>query len=373
MGSPFSKKKGGEPSILLPANIDFCDLASFEAASGTVDPGLSAFGQTVQHSTERVFRSLATEGESKAALPFGALAAVARSTLEVDQAMVRVILDSTEDIWKNKDLLDLVKDYFENSRRSFNFYTAVNKCVRRAKEGHSRILLAVSYFDEESQLEGSSFERTLQQLKRFREAGDPFTDEFTALLESIYVQQLKMLKSLEACRNNVDKKLRSSKTWMRITNAIYVAAFISTLIVSVVAVALAAPPVVSAIAAGLAAPIGSLGKWCNTLWKNYRKELRQQKALLTLAAGFTKIAIEDIQTIKMLVSRLEIEIESLVANADLAEREGAVALMIGELRKRLDVFMELVENLGEHADQGSQYTQTARAIILQRITGQSSN
>ncbi|KAI4330339.1 hypothetical protein MLD38_028637 [Melastoma candidum] len=373
MGSPFSKKKGGEPSILLPANIDFSDLASFEAASWAVDPGLSAFGQTVQQTTERVFRSLAADGQSKAALPFEALGAVARSTLEVNQAVVRTILDSREDIWKNKDLLDLVSDYFENSLGSFNFCTALNKCVRRAKEGHSRILLAVSYFDEESQLEASCFERTLGQLERFKEAGDPFTDEFMALLDSVYGQQLKMLKSLETFRNRVDRKLRSSKTWMRITNVIYVAAFVSTIIVSVVAVALAAPPVVTAVAAGLAAPIGSLGKWCSTLWKNYRKELKQQKELLTLATGFMKITIADIQTIKILVGRLEIEVESLVANADLADREGAVALTIGEIRKKLDVFMELVESLGEHADQGSQYIQKARAIILQRITGQSSN
>ncbi|KAI4381174.1 hypothetical protein MLD38_007277 [Melastoma candidum] len=376
MGSIFSKKKDGGGSeaapAILPADIDFSDL---EAASRVVDPGMQVFSQTVRRSTETVIRSLAVEAEPRPtrALPFEALGTVARSTLEVEQAVVRVILDSRDDIWNSKELLSLVNDYFENSLRTFNFYTELKKCIGRAKEGRSRILLAVSYFEEESRIEGSGFERTLRQLECFKEAGDPFTEEFSVLLRSVYEQQQQMFKSLKACKDKVDRSLRSSKTWMKVTNAIFVAAFVSTLIVSVVAVAMTAPAVVTALAAGLAAPIGSLGKWCNTLWKNYRSALKQQKELLTLATGFTRLTIADIETIKTLVDKLKIEVESLMSTADLADGGETVRLTIEEIRKRLDIFTDIVEKLSDYADQGSQYTQKARGIILQRITGQPSN
>ncbi|KAI6700163.1 hypothetical protein NL676_014487 [Syzygium grande] len=177
-----------------------------------------------------------------------------------------------------------------------------------------------------------------------------------------------MLEKLQGRKKKLDKKLKSTKTWMRISNVIFVAAFVSALIFSVVAAAVAAPPVITALAGAIAVPIGSVGKWCNSLWKNYQSALKGQRELISSMQVGTYIIIKDMDSIKVLVSKLEVEIESLMKNADFASSEDeAVKFAIVEIKKRLKIFMETVNDLGEHADKCSQDISRARTVVLRRI------
>ncbi|XP_031253164.1 UPF0496 protein 1-like isoform X2 [Pistacia vera] len=55
--------------------------------------------------------------------------------------------------------------------------------------------------------------KTLEELKKFKEAGNPFTEEFFTLFQLVYKQQLSMLQKLQRRKRKLDKKLKSMTTW----------------------------------------------------------------------------------------------------------------------------------------------------------------
>ena len=118
----------------------------------------------------------------------------------------------------------------------------------------------------------------------------------------------------------------------------------------------------------MAVPIGYLGQWCNWLWKRYENVLKEQKELITTVEIGARITINDMGNIRVLVSRLEMVIESLLHNADFAHREeDAVKLAIDKIKKKLEVFMETIKKLGRQANMCSRDIRMARTLNLQRM------
>ncbi|KAI4327551.1 hypothetical protein L6164_019999 [Bauhinia variegata] len=344
------------------------DLSSYEAAC-MHDPNLQSFDATIQERTNRVITSLANGVEVRS-LSFDSLREVTDSLLEMNQEVVKVILECKRDIWNNQDLFSLVNEFFDNSLQTLDFCNALEKCLRRARDNQVIIKSALIYFEEEVEngVEGVRYAKTMQELKNFKEAGDPFTEEFYLLFQSVYKQQASMLDKLLARKRKLDKKLKSLKTWRRVSNVIFVAAFVSVLIFSVVAAAIAAPPVVTALAGALAVPIGSVGKWCNLLFKNYEKALKGQREVISSMQVASYITLKDLDSIRILVNKLEIQIESLLQNADFALRdEDAVKLSMAEIKKKMETFMETMENLSQHADKCSREIRRARTVVIQKI------
>lgn len=230
-------------------------------------------------------------------------------------------------------------------------------------------------FDEEVQngVEGSTYVKTLKGLKDFKETEDPFTEEFYSLFQSVYTQQSSMLKKLLIRKQNLDKKLKSHKTLKRVSSVIFVAAFVAVLIFSVVAAAISAPPVVTALAGALAVPIGSVGKWCNSLFKKYETALKGQREVISSMHVGTYIALVDMNNIRVRINQLEIKIESMVQTADFAlGNEDAVKLAIDEIKKKIETFAEIIESLSVQADQCSRQTRKARTVVVQKIIKYSS-
>ncbi|XP_022751359.1 UPF0496 protein At2g18630-like [Durio zibethinus] len=378
MGCQSSKTKGGGPESSSQVRTDSqfeADLSSYEAACRH-DPTLQHFDATLHERTNHVIGTLAA-GLGVQSLSFDSLKEVTGCLLETNQEVAKIILECHKDIWKNTDLFSLVEEYFENSKKTLDFCTALENCLKRARNNQLIIQLAVKYFEEEVVLQVGTdekkFVKTLEELRKFKAAEEPFTKEFFLLFDSVRRQQESMLGKLLVRKRQIDKKLKSLKTWKRVSNVLFVATFVSVLIFSVVAAAIAAPPVVTALAGAMAVPIGSLGKWCNWLWKRYQNELKGQKELITAMEIGARITIYDMENIRLLISRLEIEIESLLHNADFALREeDAVKLAIDEIKRKLEVFMGTIENLGRQADMCSRDIRMARTVILQRMTRHSS-
>lgn len=130
---------------------------------------------------------------------------------------------------------------------------------------------------------------------------------------------------------------------------------------------MAAPPVAAALAAATSIPIGSMGKWIDSLIMNYEKAMKGQKESINSMTVGTYITIKDLDNIRVLIDRLEIEIEGLMKDAEFAVNEDAVKIAIDEIKKKVDVFMKNVEELGAQADNCSRDTRRARTVILQRI------
>ncbi|KAL0386979.1 UNVERIFIED_CONTAM: hypothetical protein Sradi_2579700 [Sesamum radiatum] len=152
MGSHMSKKPGERSAAAAAAaaaaasinNLHYTtELNHYEAAC-RLDVDLQSFDTTLQARTNNVINSLAAGVEVKA-LSFDSLKEVTECLLEMNQEVVKVILDCKKDIWKNQELFDLVEDYFENSLKTLDFCAALEKCLKRAGQptAHTRRVAAV--------------------------------------------------------------------------------------------------------------------------------------------------------------------------------------------------------------------------------------
>ncbi|CAA2998948.1 UPF0496 At4g34320-like [Olea europaea subsp. europaea] len=359
MGGHMSKKPQETTSAIK-------DLKSYEATCG-VDIDLKSFDRTLEARTNNVINALAVGVEVRA-LSFDSLKEVTECLLEMNQEVVKVILHCKKDILKNQELFELVKEYFENSLKTLDFCTALEKCLKRARDSQLLILVALQQFEEEDKVEGNNrYTKTLEELKNFKNTGDPFTEEFFQIFQSAYRQQMHMLEKLQMQEGKLDRKLKSIHAWKKVSTIIFAATFAAVLICSVVAATVAAPPVTAALAAASSIPLGSMGKWIDSLMKNYEDAVKAQKNILILMNVGTYITIKDLDSIRILIDRLEIEIEWLLKTVDFAINEESVKFAVEEIKKKLDVLMKNTEDLGVQADVSSQDIRMARTIILQRI------
>lgn len=347
------------------------ELSSYEAACRS-DPELRTFDTTLQRRTSRAISTLAVGVEVRS-LSLDSLREVTGCLLDMNQEVVRVILDCKKDIWKSPELFDLVEDYFESSLHTLDFCTALDKCLKRARDSQLLLHVALQRFDDEEDADAaaapsSRYARTLHELRQFKAAGDPFTDEFFAAFQAVYRQQLTMLEKLQQRKHRLDKKVKTIKAWRRVSSIIFATTFAAVLICSVVAAAIAAPPVAAALAAAAAVPLGSMGKWIDSLLKGYQDALRGQKEVVSAMQVGTFIAIKDLDSIRVLINRVEVEISSMIDCVEFAERdEEAVKFGVEEIKKKLENFMKSVEDLGEQADRCSRDIRRARTVVLQRI------
>lgn len=367
MGSHMSKKSDAASAANAINNPHYqTELNSYEAAC-KLDMDLQSFDTTLQVRTKNIIHSLAAGVEVRA-LSFDSLKEVTECLLEMNQEVVKVILDCKKDIWKSQELFELVEEYFENSLKTLDFCAALEKCLKRARDSQLLIHVALQQFVEEDGMEGNErYSKTLEELKNFRDAGDPFTEEFFQIFQSVYMQQILMLERLQLKKNKLDKKLKCINAWRKVSSIIFAATFAAVLICSVVAAAMAAPPVAAALAAASSIPLGSMGKWIDSLLKNYENALKGQKEIINSMDVGTYITIKDLDNIRVLINRLEVEIESLLKNAEFAINEEAVKFGVEEIKKKLNAFMKNIEELGAQADNCSRDIRRARTVILQRI------
>lgn len=368
MGSHLSKSPDSStPRVNAAAASDdknlhyTSQLISYEAAC-RLDPELQSFDTTLQQRMSRALSTLAVGVEVRS-LSFKSLKEITECLLEMNQEVVKIILDCKKDIWNTPELFDLVEEYFENSLQTLDFCTALERCLKRARDSQLIVHVALQRFEEEP-----NYDKTLEELRQFRAAGDPFTEEFFREFQSVYQHQLSMLEKLHLKKRKLDKKLKSVKAWRRVSCIIFAAAFASVLICSVVAAAVAAPPVAAALAAASSIPLGSMGKWLDSLLKDYDSALKGQKEVVSSMQAASYVAIKDLDNIRVLIDRLEIQIGSLLQCTDFSpEDEEAVKLGVEGTKKKLAAFMESVEDLERQADRCSRDIRKARTVVLQRI------
>lgn len=382
MGSQFSRQKAPPPlapprdtaaGVSSGGNNEYtAELSSYEAAC-RLDPELQTFDTTLQQRTSRVISSLALGVEVRS-LSFDSLKEVTGCLLEMNQEVVKIILDCKKDIWRSPELFDLVEDYFDNSLQTLDFCTALERCLKRARDSQLIVHVALQRFEDEDadpslQEDGKNkYLRTMEELRHFKAAGNPFTDEFFQLFHSVHKQQRCMLEKLQQRKKKLDKKLKSVKSWRKVSSIIFAAAFATVLICSVVAAAVSAPPVAAALAAATSIPLGSMGKWFDSLWKDYEDALKGQREVISSMQVGTYITIKDLDSIRVLVDQLENHINVLLQSADFAlQEEGAVRFGVEEIKKKLGMFMKSIEDLGEQVDHCSRDIRKARTVVLQRI------
>ncbi|KAE8772670.1 putative UPF0496 protein 5 [Hordeum vulgare] len=308
--------------------------------------------------------SAASSGVQVRSMSLGSLREVTGCLVEMNQEVVRVVLASKHDVWGCADLFALVDDYFDASLHTLDFLAALDRALRRARDSQLLLHLALQVQDPAVRRA-----RVLDALRRLK--ADPFTDEFCAAFQAAYRQQLAMLDRLRRQKRRLGRRLRSVRVWRRVTGVVFATIFAAILVCSVVAAAIAAPPIAAALAAAASLPVSSAGKWVDAMLKRYRDVLRGHKDVVVAMQAGTFVAIEDLDIIRALVRRLEVQMGFTVDCTELVEGdEEAARLVIEEVKKKMEEFMKSVDELGQQADKCSRDIRQARTVVLQRIIHQ---
>lgn len=341
------------------------ELSSFEI-DNRVDPELRSFEAA---RTDHVIRTLSGGGVEVHIPSLDSLKGVAECLLEMNQDIVKVVLDSKKDIWRNQELSELVGDYFENSlHQTLNFCTALDDCLKSARDSRLLINKALRQFQGEQEIGTSNYARTLEELKSFKAAGDPFTEGLLLTFQTVYRKQTDMLDKLRLKSEKLDKELKCVHAWRKVSCMMFATAIAAVVICSVVAAAMAERPVAAVLSAVASIPVGSLGKWIDSQWKKYEDAMKGQREVITSMFVGTYVAVKDLDMIRVLVDRLEIDIESLLGNAEFGmEEEGALRVAMEDIKKKVEVFTKNMNDLGSQADNCSRDIGRARIMVLQRI------
>ncbi|WOL18611.1 UPF0496 protein 1 [Canna indica] len=350
------------------------ELSSYEAAC-RLDPELRSFDAALQQRTSHAISMLAIGVELRT-LSFATLREVTGSLLETNKEVVHFLLQCKQDIWKNPELFSLVEDYFECSLRTLDFCTELEKCLKKARDAQLIIQFALKQFEEKNDDEAASTEhsknkcaRTLEKLRQFKAAGNPFTEDFSQVFDSVYRQHQSMLEKLLQRKKKLDRKLKKVKAWRKVSSAIFIAALAAVVVCSVVAAAVAAPPIAAAMAAAAAVPVGSAGKWIDSLVRKYQVALEGERELVTSMEFGTRVALGDLENIEVMVDRLGDHLDSLLGDAEFAMSKGeeGVEVAVEEIRRKMEVLMKSIEELGKQVDVCSRDIRKARTLVLERI------
>ena len=110
------------------------NLEDYEAAC-KADPDVKRFDDKLRTRTQEALSSLAegVDGPGQG-VSFKSLKDVTTSLLEVDNEVVHVILAYKEDVWANKELMDLVSEYLNTSLEALDFCGVLEKCVQQTHD-----------------------------------------------------------------------------------------------------------------------------------------------------------------------------------------------------------------------------------------------
>ncbi|XP_040940455.1 UPF0496 protein At2g18630 [Gossypium hirsutum] len=217
----------------------------------------------------------------------------------------------------DSDLKSLMKEYFTNFEKTLEFCTALKDCFEHAPNNHGIIESALKCYDEEDKLEVGTVEKNsvkaLEELKRFKEAEEPFTKEFLVLKKIAY-------KRYESMQGKI---------------------------ISVVAAVKSAKPIITTSAGALTVAIVPFGTWCNGCWKRKKEKIKVKKKLTSIM----KIYGSSATTIRALVEQLEIKNKSLLHSVDYVLKE-RYTLKVGmdDINEKLILVTPIITDLLRETD-----------------------
>lgn len=380
-GESSSKRNGPNTLPVKAVRTDMrskysSDLSSYTSAC-MKDSNLKSFDSSLHQRTNIIITSLAARAETQF-LNLDSLMEVYGFLLELNQNAVRVIIESREDVWKNKDLKSLVDIYFRSTSKTLDFCNTVENCVKRTEISQLIIRFAVKQFETESEdtdlgenNKKKKYAKTLEELNKFKAMGDPFNGEFVTQFDSVYDQQVLLLEELRKQRKKLDKKQRNVKTLRTLSNVFFATAFVSVLVLSVVATTMSAPPVVSAVASGSTAPIEITGKWFSQMWKKYERAVKRQRGLVLLMESRAQVNNEAMKNVRSEVDELRIRVSLILETVEFAvereEEEEATRLAMQGIKKHVDGFTEKMEEVGENAAKCCKFIALGRLLVLEHI------
>ncbi|KAF5187465.1 hypothetical protein FRX31_022947, partial [Thalictrum thalictroides] len=141
-----------------------------------------------------------------------------------------------------------------------------------------------------------TYKKAIEDLGWKRSVETHFTEELLKSFEIVYCKHLQMLQRLQAQRIQLDKKLKRVKSWRKTATIIFAATFVIVLECSIVATAIAAPPLVTAMvtAIGAAAAWIPTENWFKRLSRGFEDAVQEQREVVSSMQAGTLVAIRDL-------------------------------------------------------------------------------
>nr|AAL16206.1 AT3g28270/MZF16_5 [Arabidopsis thaliana] len=359
------------------------DMMSAYKSAYEEHPKLKSFDASLQQRTNKMIDSLTVEDKNGSSSPHDAHMELSKHLVEVTQGVADFITEIEDDVWDNQALKYLVLAYFENTKKTLEIFKTIENCVENAEMGQLLIREALAEFEKESAEKDvggkkKKYEKTLEDLKSFKEMGDPFDGKvLTTQFERIKKQQESLLEEVSETRKKIQDEISNLEKKTLITNVVFGAAFA---IVAVASIALIATGVGAAAGFGaLAAPLLAAG-WAGvytTLDKKkdaLNKQLEGLKKVEEIEESVEKgikTNEEATETVSILVDGLEDRIKNmlkLVDNAiDHEDNEAATRIVLTQISKKVEKLTKKITEVGESVEDHSKLIAKARLQVLQKI------
>ncbi|KAJ0979820.1 hypothetical protein J5N97_015294 [Dioscorea zingiberensis] len=344
--------------------ISITTSATFDISEG--------FSPTLRQSAPSVISIVAGDAASLHSLSFNSLRAATFALLDVNHDTFDNISQLKDEISSKPYLVYFVKEYLKSIIDTLRFFTAVKDSLQKAREAEVLVRDAVVLFED-----GHGPPAALEKLRKFKEEGNPFTEKFIEEFKLMGERQKSIVRDLLLRRQELNRKLRSFKAWRKVWNIVYFAAFAAVLICVVVLAAVAAPSAATAMAAATAAMAAASGvmvplrQWVDSLWDLFQSPYEGEKDVINSLKEGTKLAVHELNSIRVLVEELEIKIRSTIHNVEFAieeEEEAALKIVMLEIKLKAGTFAKCVEDLEKEVDRRGAELKTAIAAILETVT-----
>ncbi|KAK5843699.1 hypothetical protein PVK06_006157 [Gossypium arboreum] len=173
-----------------------------------------------------------------------------------------------------------------------------------------------------------------------------------------------MQGKMRAWRGTLEKKWESLETWRRVSDALFVAAFISVLVFSAVGAALSVKLVVTALTSVLTVAIVPPWKWYDECWNHNKEKVKKQKKLTNTMLFFAPCTID----ISGDVGLLEIKIKSLMRTIDIVlGEEYLLKVAMNEINEKSIHIVKTITDLLWQADNCGRNIRKNWQKILQQM------
>ncbi|KAM5548986.1 UPF0496 protein [Rosa sericea] len=299
-----------------------------------------------------------------------------------NEKMVRVILSCKKQILEaegvqarmvmtaNEKLLDqfLIKEYFNNSLQTLQLCRLeLQDFINSAREVHSRIT---------DVLERGVSKKLNESEKKYHRSAEAVV----AKVKSLREQHRDMLDKLKDRIQEFDKKLELTRTLKKVVNVVFIGMLSGLFVCTIMAAAMAAPPVASAVTshpciAGVVAG-GAVGyafssvlkegqHWLLTLIQGYESTLEAHKGVIHSMEAGTRDAIKELDDIMCHVNKVIAKgNDPVLSNLSSANDEGRVDVVdqeeVTSILEKLAEFGKEIEELDERREQCLRVIEMAR-------------
>ncbi|KAH7373096.1 hypothetical protein KP509_17G036900 [Ceratopteris richardii] len=370
----FKSTDGSSSENANERSLDNLPFSSYENACDN-DADVQKFNTKLRQRTVQVLDSV-SKGAEEERFSFDALKEATEGLVDVDYYVLEVIMEFNEDIWKNKELYMLVKEFFANSLATLEFCAATESCINRAKEDLTLLTSALKLLPKDGEPSEIQSKSIMNVLTHIRAAESPFGENFFTKLEHILNVHRGMLSKLTVEKRKLDKKLKHIKMWAKVSAILLGAAAVAVVICGIIAAFMTAPVIAGAFAAAAAVPTGSVNAWLKSMWNKYRDDYHDQLKLLQEASKGTIIATADMENIKRLATSLEIKLKDVLSGAVLLEGSGDVGTLrfvVEDIMAKSSKFEDDLNKLQKYVDDVGQRIRGSRNVVLDKINKLSRN